>query len=449
MNRIQTFAIIKILIVSLSIFFINSCGPGGISSTPTPFPLIKYQAPSPINLGTLNGKVLTSTDMSTGKTVIRGIGVTMDSGESIDAFASANLLKTLKIGDRVALEPAEQEEFQWRISQVNPTIMPSSRMENIDGTIHLDFEINNMVFTEGAVFVLGEDSKGNKLLSRIDPVTAQVSQTNTVVEDKKHLDTDLVTGDQALWVYIPDNLYKIDPTSLEVLDTWSFEHNLNLLAVEDGIAWLERQVKGETTSSYQLIRYDLKVRKELNTTKTMTNGRIAHGDTFLGLTTRDLKETTDLITGKEYMAEMYVLGRVDPQTGVILDTTAYSNHHAARGLTSAEGSFWLALDDGSIAQVDEDSAELIAVFPIIQFAENELQKNKSLQGIDYGEGALWVGHPASGSLLRVDPKTHFVTHVFSADGKLSSPKYGGNRIWVIVGENTIAWVDADDLGGGY
>ena len=442
MRKNKWLIILSVLV--LQAFLTPSCGAGGAAPTATPVPLIEYRIPKPEYLGTLNGRVLTTINLTTGASVIRGFGVTLDSGEDVNAYSSASLLNIMKAGDRVVLTPANHEEFKWMVTEVNPRIMPPPIMSGVNGSLLLDMKIDDMLEMDEAVWVVGEDANGNKLLSRLDTGTAQVTSTTPIVEDKKRIYTRMKAGDDKLWVLTGKDLYAFDPVALQVVDKWSFESITSLLAVQDGIAWFEYKQTGE--ANYHLIRYDLQSRKELSDTSVMVNGTLALDETNYWLTTKDMKEGTSAATGKKVISEVYVVARVDPKTGAILNTITYTNYRAGFSLTPAQGSVWLPLDDGYIYQISKDSQELVAIFPIVHIHESTLGRDVKLSGIDFGAGALWVGHPASGSLLRIDPDTKNVTHVFSADGEVSHPQFGGDRVWMIVGGNTIAWVDTQALG---
>ena len=116
-------------------------------------------------------------------------------------------------------------------------------------------------------------------------------------------------------------------------------------------------------------------------------------------------------------------------------------------MVPAIDSIWLALNDGSLVEMDRASGEYMGKYGVVFYEDaygKSNNKKLALSGIDFDGIALWVGHPASGSVLRFDPTTRYVTDVFSSTGQVTYPKVGGGRVWVIDGSRSISWVDIRD-----
>ena len=439
----------SIVALVLSTCLVVSCGSGTTLSTPTPTPieLLEYQAPGGRNLGTLTGAVLTSTDLSTGVTTIRGVGVTLDTGGSVDALVQPGMPELIGVGMRVRVAPIDHPEFEWQVIEDNPIEASDPIMRSVDGATEMGFEIADVAVGEGDVWVVGflegDNHIGSIKLSQLDLETGQVTKTTSLMDNAGEYYMGINIADDALWVFIRDTLYRYDPDTTTVIETWQFDGYPHLLAIQDGIAWLSGSDADDHTRKV-LIRYDLSMRTRIESPVEFGVASLVVFATHVWGTTTAKKEVVSALTGKMVASDVYVLARIDSDNGQIIETIYYDPHAPARGAAIGGDSIWLALDfGGKMAQADAMSGEIVSFIPVVEY-ENS-RPDTELRGIAYGEGAVWVGHPASGSLIRVDPETRKVTHVFSAEGKVSSPIIGGGRVWMISGPTTISWADAADL----
>ena len=109
------------LILATIIF--ASCSPsansGSSDSQPTPTATIEKI------LGTLNGDVFTTTDISTNTTEINGVAVTLDNGDEIEAFLPKGVVNVVADGIRVHVVPETNLDFEWSVAEILPDGIPT------------------------------------------------------------------------------------------------------------------------------------------------------------------------------------------------------------------------------------------------------------------------------------------------------------------------------------
>ena len=228
-----------------------------------------------------------------------------------------------------------------------------------------------------------------------------------------------------------------------VINTHTIVNNCWELVIQDGIAWFSGQ-NPTKKKTINLVRYDLSTDSE---SSSVVNGKVTYiavDEKYAWAVTATTKKKTNQDTDKKTKKEVYVLARVNKETGEIIDTTNYTQTAQASGIAIGSDSIWLSLRYGGyVVQVDSESGDLGKMIPVVEY--DITRPNTELKGIAYGEGAVWVGHPSSGSLIRIDPETKAVTHVIAAEGQVSHPEVGGGLVWMISGPETISWFNPANL----
>jgi len=376
---------------------------------------------------------------------IIGWVVKLDSGEEVEAkISSANLAK-INEGLRVSVTPIDDVYFIWEIVSIEPVEMPIPISHGFDGTSTLDIDIDGMTFANDAVWVLGEDGEGSKKLQQLSAQDGTVVKSLTIVEEKKGVFGQVFFEEGSLWVHVYDTLYVIDTTIPAISKTWTVKGYV--LGVHNDVVWYTNTVPD--TGLYELSRYDLAERTIIGANQEKFMADILFDDQQAWILTSGIITQTIPNSDQQQSFLANGLAKLDTDTGAVGELLAYyyGDKVDAFRMVPAIDSIWLALNDGSLVEMDRASGEYMGKYGVVFYEDaygKSNNKKLALSGIDFDGIALWVGHPASGSVLRFDPTTRYVTDVFSSTGQVTYPKVGGGRVWVIDGSRSISWVDIRD-----
>ena len=107
----------------LAIVIFASCSPSASpeSSDSQPPPTATVEKV----LGTLNGEVFTTSDISTNTIEINGVAVTLDNGDEIEAFLPEGVINVISEGVRVRVIPEINLDFEWSVAEILPDGVPT------------------------------------------------------------------------------------------------------------------------------------------------------------------------------------------------------------------------------------------------------------------------------------------------------------------------------------
>ncbi len=128
------------------------------------------------------------------------------------------------------------------------------------------------------------------------------------------------------------------------------------------------------------------------------------------------------------------LVRIDPRTNRITTTTGVPA--LAGGLRAGLGGLWFASASGTVVRLDPKTGDRVA----------EIQAGSVPRFTAIGGGSVWVLNQKDGTVSRIDPKSNKVVATITVSGQAvdgGDMAFGGGYAWARVSDALVAQVDPD------
>jgi YVTN family beta-propeller protein len=258
------------------------------------------------------------------------------------------------------------KQFVWTANAGEGTVSEiDPKKLRVVQTVGLGLAATDLVETRGEVWVAtGSDNN----LVRIDARSGGVLARAKISHDGSASAYAVAAGANAVWVGSGGDIFKIDPSSHELVGRWHYGGGINDLAVNGGSVWLVSSAE--------------------------TVARVS------GTTIRPTAETS---------------------IGVI-----------PTALAIGDGSIWVAAPAPSGPHAAVWRLEPVTARVTQTTTLGKIVGYPPTLEIAFGEGAVWVASYDAGTVTRLDPATGNVIATVQIGGHPSGIAVGANRVWVTV-----------------
>ena len=220
--------------------------------------------------------------------------------------------RSLSTGGHPGAIVLDEDGFVWVLNAFEATLVRIDPNRMIaERPINLSTGTKDLAAGLGAIWVTNAN---DGTLTRIDVVTGTI---NHVELAKIGTPDGVAVGEDAIWVAGSDGVVKMDPRSLEAIDSWALRFPAGKIAVGDGIAWVTHPGDDQVT------RID-----------DVTGPTVIHvGNGPLDLTVGvGAVWVTNTLDG--------TVSRIDPQTNEVTEIRVGSS---PEGVAVGDGSVWVAV----------------------------------------------------------------------------------------------------------
>jgi YVTN family beta-propeller protein len=274
--------------------------------------------------------------------------------------------------------------------------------------IKVDLFPQQLIVGEGAVWV---PNAGSGTVSRIDPQTNKIVATIPIGKadpnNEVFVPSRVTIGDGYVWAAKndDDSIVQIDPKINEVVATFPIGVEPFALAVDHGILWVSSRFENS------IVKVDINTQQIVATISNVTD------PTAIAVTKNAVwvvNHQDDAVT------------RIDPRTDKIVAVislgTRSSNPNCGSclsGITTGEGSVWIAVGVGGIVRIDPQTNQVIATIPT----------KGGTFGIVSNKQGIWFANWEDQAVLRIDPQTNQIVGAIPSSTQLAFLASGEGVLW--------------------